>query len=769
MVINSKVKYLGLTLGIAMLLSLSTPTNHPIYAKDNKDDGLVIEDDVIDGSLSFSDGVVGEGLGELKIDESKKEPLPETGKKVFKYLNKNYKDLFPESYRKDDVVYSKYDPVDFRTVYYGSPSSAGELQENEQVHGYWRYLGVEYTRYDVTHNTKVYYDYCTDGTVLARSVIKKPYENKGKLHTDSNIISNTKFDNSDLVKLYYNEIKNSNSAEVKAFKKKSGSEIRAEWGKLLVDKYAESDNIKRNQKHSSCYKRPNYKTPGMTADHIAYKWPDDSKKINYFHVTVPPTELTDGQAYEWHNGGSRYDGFRISYNKNANFKAVNIFGTMIANIYSANFGVLNTETHEVDTGKGLPSGYALTYNDVVIHTGESPPAPWVWEGGEVKELLLFTNIQLPLSMLNEKFTLKGKFNLYEEDDFYESTYEDNVIEMKDELSGDFAGPEFDATCMKGYMGTAKKYQNEETVEGTDETVCVDYSVALNHAILVNTLDAKYTTLTGIWSSNSKGHYKYKKEIAAKDISKANTYRANGGVRFEGKYAISKPITKTIIVPGITKLGKVIRAGRSVEMYSGIAIQLISESFTSTSAAKSQVNAMYNYMTTGDKFVNRGTRVEGEGSKEYFLKNNKGKEESPAQIDGNRQMKVLREKTSTQKFGSDNCKVIYKYQAIKEWFVPIATKNVGGKQATQNGDFDPQNEYNVKTGNYKLHTHVDNVDGVYDMIFRNYVKPSIFDGALSSEDEFCDTTAEKFVIQGNIHDDIRTEDVTDKVKTEDFGW
>jgi len=764
-----KNKYIGLILSTTLLFTVGLH-NKDVYAK--KDDGMDLEINgpIKDDDLSFNDGVVGEGEGKLVLNETYKEPLPDSGKKVFKYLKTNYSKLFKDSKGGNDVVYKKYDPVDFRTIYYGDSSAADKLQNNGKVGGYWRYIGVEYTNLDVTHNPQVFYDYCTDGTVLARSIINKPFSNTSSLHTSSNIIGNIKFDIASSVKQHYDSISNSKSAEVKAFKKKSGSDIREEWGKLIKDKYAEADNIKRNQKHSSCYKRNRYSNPGMTGDHIAFKWSNPSTKINYFHVTVPPTELTDGQSYEWHNSGTRYDGFRLSYKHNANFKAVSLTGHTTANIYAADFGVINTSDHDVDTGEGLTSAYEIKYNDVVLTRGLSPQAPIAWDKGEEKSIQLFRNVQLPMDMLNEDFALKAFFNPNKEDDFVETTYDDNVRVLNDTLSADIPDiptNEFDATCLKGYMGTIKKYQNEETVEGSDETVCVDYSVALNHGIYVNTLTAKYTTLTAAWSSNSKGHHKYRKEIAAKDISKKDTYRANAGVRFSGKYAESKPITKAIRVPGIQKLGKVIRAGRSIEMYSGIALMISSESFSSTSAAKSQVENMKNYMLSDGKFVNRGDRVKGEGSGDYPLKNNKGKAESNAQIDKNRKLEVLNETTSTTKYGSDNCKTVTVYQARKTWFIPISTKNAGGTQKTKNGNFDPQSEYKVPTGKTKLFTSVDNIDGVYDVYFRNYLKPSILDGALSSADEFCDTTPEKVVIQGNIYDDVRAVEV--KMETEDLGW
>lgn len=112
--------------------------------------------------------------------------------------------------------------------------------------------------------------------------------------------------------------------------------------------------------------------------------------------------------------------------------------------------------------------------------------------------------------------------------------------------------------------------------------------------------------------------------------------------------------------------------------------------------------------------------------------------------------------------------MYVYTATKEFFVPLATKNVGGKQVTKNGDYAAKKDYSVTDDKYTLFTSIDNPDGIYDIFFRNYVDPKIFEG-VSGAEEYCDTISEKVIIQGNLYDDVRTVDVTPEGPPPDLGW
>lgn len=694
------------------------------------------------------------------------------GKNAFKYLQKNYGKVFSDTKKlggnnNAPVHYKKYDAEKFRTIYYGDPNDAAKLQINDYVGTQRRYIGVEYTTYEPTHNPKVSYDICTDGTLLARKVLNRPTDHPNNIPTANNIINagSAQFNYDIGVKAYYTGLENVKSGKVKELQSKSGREIRKEWSDIIYDKYADDDVIAMNkqQKHKGCYLRPKYGASNMHANHIQLKYKDPIDRIDHFHVTVPPTELTDGQVYEWHNG-SNYDGFRLSYKSNANFKAMKIKTKKIGKIIEASLLVKNTMSHYVDTGTGIPAEFAVTEDSGhVMYSGLSLKALPKWAPGETREIPLFTNYMLDDKYVGQDLEIYANFNPDQGDAFYENTYSDNSQTKKIKIDGDPAN-DCDGTCIKSFFGTTKSYGRLETQDDSDTLVCNTYTVTLNNATEVATHKSKYTTLTGVWSGNTHGHDKYKSEINAKDVGVKGTLRATGVPKFSGDYVINTTI-KHHNVPGITKLGRVIRSGRSIEMYSGIHIRITAESFVSYDKAESTISKMYDYMTgksDKNKFVTRGYRDNG-----GTFKNNLNKEETPAQMDEHREERVVKTSKSKTQYG-DCGNTPTKYTVTREYFVPLATKNAGGKQKIKNGEFAPTHEYSVTDAKYTLFTSIDNPDGIYDIFFRNYIDPKLFEGVQNSE-EHCDTTPEKFIIQGNLYDDVRTEDKTDSNTLQDLGW
>lgn len=749
---------LSLVLGIVSTV-FSSPLVHA-----TEEDYETFEDGTVIDKNTYNKGSMVENGFNFKDDEL-------NGKNAFKYLTKNYQGVFTNN--KDlsgntaPVHYNKYDAVDFRTIYYGDAKDASHLQINDYVGNQRRYIGVEYTTKEPTHNPKVSYDYCTDGTLLARKVLDRPTDHPGSIPTANNLVKNgsKKYNYNDTVKLYYEELDTIKSGKVKQLQDMSGKEIREEWADLIYDKYADDDTITMNkqQKHAGCYLRPKYGISNMYDNHIQLKYKDPIDRIDHFHVTVPPTELTDGQVYEWHNG-SNYDGFRLSYKSNANFKAMEIKTKKVGKIIEATLLVKNTMSHYVDTGTGIPAEFVLTEGSGhVLYSGLSLKALPKWKPGETREIPLFNSYMLADKYVGEELEIYANFNPDQGDAFYENTYNDNLITTKIKVDGDSAN-DCDGTCIKSFFGMTKSYGKLETEDDSDTLVCNTYTVTLNNATEVSTNKPKYTTLTGVWSSNTNGHYNHKSEIEAKDVGERDTLRATGKPQFSGDHVINTKVTN-FKVPSIKKLGRVIRSGRSIEMYSGIHIRITAESFTSYDKAESTINKMYDYMTgksDKNKFVTRGNRTSGE-----TLKNNLGKEETPAQIDEHREERVVTITKSKTQYG--DCEdTLTKYTVSKEFFVPLATKNVRGKQVTQNGDFAPKKEYAVGKDPYQLYTSINTPDGIYKIFFRNYVKPSIFEGASGAE-EYCDTSYEKVAIQGNLYDDVRTVDVTPDGPPPDYGW
>lgn len=780
MVINNPKIIKAILFTITILLVFIITINNAYAKTTTTDKGTtVVETD--DETLIFKDGSTVSskeyGKGNLIENNFQFRDDEENGKQAFQYLNKNYPGVFEKvkKFKGNEIPvhYKQYDSENFRRIYYGSPSDAAKLQTNGTVSGDRRYIGVEHTMLSATHNPAVNYDICTDGTLRTRNVIDRPTFNNDLLNTKSNQIDpgTKEFNRSDDIELYYtklaNEAPNSKSTKIKQLADSSGTEIRKTWAKMLDDKYKYDDMIKMNKKHSSCYKRDRYSD--IHSNHIATEFPNLIDRIDHFHVTVPPTELTDGNAYEWHMGGRFYDDFDIT-TRGGNFKATKLKVTHIGTILEAKFTVQNASGYAIDSKVGIPSRFKLTLPDGTTYPGITPQLVGPWDNGESKTVTLFSNVKIPDQYINQNISVYAEFNPYKGEDYYESTYADNSITTKVKIGVDTISNDFNGTCLKSYISAkSETYGLAQYDDDGDFLKCDYYNIYLNSAISVGTQSPKHTTLTGIWSSNSRGHYKYKDEIEAKDVGVANTLRATGTPQFSGRNVINNTI-KHHNVPGIDKLGRVIRSGRSVEMYSGISLIITTQSFVSESTAKRNIDKMYDYMlgrTNKNKFVTRGNRVVDDTVK-GTLKNNLGKEETPAQLDAHRNKETVSTTSSTASYGDSRCGRVYVYTATKEFFVPLATKNAGGKQKTQNGDFAPTHEYSVTNSSYSLFTSIDNPDGVYNLFFRNYIDPTIFEGVRNGE-EYCDTTPEKFVIQGNLYDDINTEDMTDSNTLQDLGW
>lgn len=748
----------------------TTTTDKGTTVVETDDETLIFKDGSTVSSKEYGKGNLIENNFQFRDDE-------ENGKQAFRYLNKNYPGVFEKAKKfkgnEIPVHYKQYDSENFRRIYYGSSNDAAKLQTNGTVGGDRRYIGVEHTMLSATHNPAVNYDICTDGTLRTRNVIDRPTFNNDLLNTKSNRIDpgTKEFNRSDDIELYYtklaNEAPNTKSTKLKQLADSSGTEIRKTWAKMLDDKYKYDDMIRMNKKHSTCYKRDRYSD--IHSNHIATEFPNLIDRIDHFHVTVPPTELTDGNAYEWHMGGRFYDEFYIT-TRGGNFKATKLRVTHIGTIIEAKLTVQNASGYAIDTKVGIPSQFKLTLPDGTTYVADAPQLIGPWDNNESKTVTLFSNVKIPDQFINKTLSVYGEFNPYKGEDYYESTYDDNSITTKVKIGVDTITNDFNGTCMKSYISAkSETYGISQYDEDGDFLRCDYYNIYLNSAISVGTQSAKHTTLTGLWSSNSRGHYKYKDEIEDKDVGETNTLRATGTPQFSGRNVINTKVT-THKVPGINKLGRVIRAGRNIEMYSGISLIITTQSFNSEATAKSNIDKMYNYMlgrTNKNKFVTRGNRVVGDTVK-GTLKNNLGKEETPAQIDAHRKKETVSTTSSTTSYGDSRCGKIYVYTATKEFFVPLATKNAGGKQVTREGDYAPIKEYSVGSNPYRLYTSIDSPDGMYNLFFRNYIDPTIFEGVNQKED-YCDTTPEKFVIQGNLYDDVRTEDKTDSNTLKDLGW
>ena len=728
--------------------------------------------------------------GELvEIDEGGNNlPSPEKTTEVFKWLRNYYGTMFDtHTYssfngRKLNVDKSWYrgEKSGWRIFVYGSTSDVPASQNTRN-----RYVGYEYTGEDFAENPRFHFDECTMGTILPRTVIHKPYlpSKSSTISTYKKRIQSSNYNTTSDIKLVMqrnldNAVANLSDAEREdlptVYTMEDAYAERMKASDMIYDKYADASMIAINQKHSSCYVR-HKQSAGMSENHIKKRWSDPETRIEYFHIATFPTPYTSGTAYEWNTAPAKtYDSFRL-VNDGDDFEAydlkANRVGTSLSSVY---FHVKNIAPRYVNTRSMLPSSFQI-YNDTSkleiasfasTKLGRFMPK---WSQHQVKYAMMVDNVDLS-NFVNDKFTYSAEFN--PKRTYPEIDYKNNKMEIDDEITNEKIN-DFVGSCYVSYIGEFKTYSVLQVDKDGNE-YCKENFTNLSYAVDMQTVEAKYRGITAMWSSNTKGHYLHREKIAAKNDSKEGNLIANGGmtVTSGSEKVTKKPVPSNFKVLGLTKLGKVIRSGRALEYNSAVVFVITAQSYTSLLDAQNRARGFYNEMHKTDNMVVRGFNT-SPGTNKILMQFNKGTKrntEAPAMRDTRRKNTVVAgvvENTFSETLGSVECVQIRRYTATVKWTESITTKNAGGKQKIQKGDFTINEDYQIGTNPRQIYTSPDNPDGIYEMAFRYYYNPQKIDAYIMEDDENCTTEPDLLVVQGNIYDDVRSNDVTDK-EVDDFG-
>lgn len=638
------------------------------------------------------------------------------------------------------INFSNFDR--YKEFYYGSPGSV----DSDQVKGVWRFLGR--TSYeDKFLNRDAPPDGCTTGNLKGRTYVTNPFDNKSKIVNSYK----PKHDEFNKVSKIWGYFLKSN----KTYSMEEVRNIKRSWLDLLDDSYAMDDSLDKNWsvfKDLGCWvNRTN-----------ANQWlaMSMSKRESLVHITQIPTEYSYGQFVEFHKApasqGNRhyYDTHYIYPTMRDNFKATKLELVKAADgMYELFFTVKNDHGRAVTLQKDLPTMIKVSLNgvDQGLDT-EAFGFGTVWKKDQSKRVKI---ADLPLGFdLPEGTEIKveAKYNYKETVDYVEIGYEDNVKTTKI-FTDTFP------VCIIGGGSENKLYSYRVTdydrpVNSTPDefgysyvyypyTICKNEYAFLSHSASLNYNKAKQT-LVGTWSLNTKGHSTMNKVPKAFDAKPA-----------EGKYSIeiTEPKFKEL---KINPIRRILRAGRDVSMYSTMDIELSIMSFEGGGDIDSRKEAFK------QELINT-LKAKGYDLGSGAVKNNNKKDSVKSIVNDDIGISEKSGPLIIVEFGEDSCIKIKRFQREYEISIPIKTKNEGGIQNTNQGDFSSDITYEVSNVIEKFYTDINTKDGLHGLQFETNMDGSKIGPGVSSM--LCEAKPERFGIQGNIYDDVRS----DETNNHDDDW
>lgn len=541
------------------------------------------------------------------------------------------------------------------------------------------------------------------------------------------------------------------------------------WLDAFDDHYARNHEYYKN-KPGSVFKRY-----GDTSNHFLRMSKADRGKLAF--IVQPPTEYTYGTFLEWHwyggdtNSGSHlYDSFNINplLSSGINFKATKLDLNLVGDTVDINFTVKNDSENEekfkekVKTTLRVFKNGLLIYEDANLEVFQD-----VW-GKDESQTVNLGEINVGSLQDSDEIRVYAEFNTPTRTK-KEKTYTDNakttaIKKPKQEMcpfGGSGSTKIYQVRVCGEYRTATDYYTNPDgstysyTYTYCAWTYCDNRTIALRHNVSFY-FNEDRQALLGMWSSNTSGHLKYKGKV--QDATNADV------VNEKWKEKISSNS-----VPGVSKLKRVIRAGRSLQMYGTIEIDMRIESFvkgTLDNSQKAFVQALINDLKT--------VGLEVDSSNDAgIVTNEQGKDKVPAQVDSSRvkndgkYIKYSAGGVGEVIYGSNTClPQVPVYDKSYTFEIPVKTKNTNGKQDTSNGDYKPKLSYDVNSGVADFFTNVNTRNGVHGMKFITTLTGNRIDPGFGATKE-CDTLPEEFAVQGNIYDDIRTEEV--EVEEDNWDW
>lgn len=624
-----------------------------------------------------------------------------------------------------------------KDFYYGN---SNDVKGNTKIHGIYTSIGL--TSYeDSFPNRKTPYSVCTTGDIKNRNYILKPFKNKASINNSKYKPKHEEFNNPLLLQKYF-------IASNKYYSLQKTKDVKREWLENLNDPYAEDDEYDLKQSY--------FKSLGcFTRSDNNNQWDSISatKKDDIIHLIQVPTDYSHGVAIVFHKVynqkgvylGDYFDQFYIDPLLGDNFKATTLnVNEVSSNNYEIHFEVTNASNRYVNTNQALTSlitieigGHKQSF-EISEHGVE-------WEKGE-KKISYFGTIELPPSTPeNTKMKVTANFN--NNKIFDEKNYLDNIIssEIKTSsypictVSGGTENKDYSVRVCDSWVTNHKG----NTVCAS--TVCDKRTINLSHDAKVKYNDSKQTLL-GVWSRNTKGHTEMTNVPKAynADIEKEEYFiEINNHVISELK---------------VDPFRRILRAGRSLEMYSLLEIELSIMSFEGLTDIEARKNNFITHLE--DTLKSKGVDL-GDGK----VTNNNKKDSVKAQLDELRKKKETSTPMATETFGETSCTVIERYTKKYKIFIPIKTKNEGGISTTNQGTFVEDVTYKVQDAISLFYTNINTMNGLHALEFEADVDGSKIGQGVNQV--FCKSTPERFGIQGNIYDDIRTIDVNDEDDDWDF--
>ncbi|KZR59333.1 hypothetical protein [Bacillus badius] len=651
--------------------------------------------------------------------------------------NSSFSSYSSISKKRYEMNLSKYEEESH--VYFGNPSivtQATKEDTNDKKGSRYRFLGVS-LQGEVPYPDAMFPDdKKTTGDVKGRKYFANPMQRRDSIKNAS-------------YRPYVNDWNDIDSIRArfllagKIYTSEQVNEIWNMWLANIDDKYS------RNQDHWS-YKNPNWKKRG-TENQFSEMSAAKRKQISY--IVQPPTEYTHGLVSTWYeisSGRHYYDNFSIvplnwtiPDSELDNFKAMDLdVKEVVEGHFEIFFTVKNTSDKPLDTNFALPTELQIQVDDNAPFILYSAEHGIEWKPKETKKALL-ASFQLPYNIA-DKVQVTAKFNPFEKLDFEEATYKDNS------LTEVVAAPEA-KICKIAGSGETKNYSvrvcnswgydSETGSYYCSSTICEQRSVTLYQEAELE-FDKEKQTLLGVWSRNSKGH------------NSLNVPFAFGAEPSKEEFEIE---IKNHNVVGVDKLKRVIRAGRSVQMYGTMNVKMKIMSFNGANEIEAKKNAFLNELT-------HSLQVHGVDFGSKAVKNNNGNSITKGIVDKDRTkqgdyLSIQKSDIVKTNYGDSSCTRITRYEQEFEIVIPIKTFNESGKQLTAQGDFVNDVSYNVKNAIADFYTNINTRNGIHGLKFTAKMDGKKIDNSFNTQ-KVCESRSEKFGIQGNIYDDVRSEDVSD---------
>lgn len=693
------------------------------------------------------------------------------GKEELKsHLEENYRGFFMEG----GVFQTRYSGIPLnlgsfqndRDVFYGN---SGSVTGNNKIRGVAVASG--YTFYDDWYpNRYTPYTFCTTGNIKFRNYYSHPYNQKSKLG------GHIYFPNAD----DYNNV-----LKLQDYFKRSGKilsisqvqEIKNKWLRKLNDQYGEDDPSDKTQQYYKNIKRGCFTRSTKGNNH--FEEMSIARLNEVIHIVQPPTEYTNGLAVIFHInsvGSTMYDQHYIDpLIDEDDFEATNLrLDETSPGVFDIYFSVKNKSGKELDTGWDLQTYISVSLNGQFLGDYAVSGHGIEWSEGQEKEGY-FGQIILPVSE-GDVLKVVAEFNHgdAQPERYEERTYNNNRLEITNI-------PEVAPTCLVSGGSESATYYNLVCAEwGTNsegksvctKRVCSGNSISLNHSAKAD-YDSSRQTLLGVWSRNTKGH------IGMTNVPKA--YDAvleygNENYKVELDIAVLKEM-------GVNPVRRVIRSGRSLQLYSVLELELTAMEFEFSDAPRSDADIKAALDVRKDSFINhlldtlkvQGVNFGSEKVLNQIGERGKGKYDSAR--DNPNAAKPYSEKIikplTHNSYGSKTCAAradggptVKRHQQTYSFIIPMMSENELMDGITSQGNFANDINYKVKNGLAEFYTNVNTMNGLHGLQFESDMDGSKIGPGVSQM--FCESKPEIFGVQGNMFDDVRSEEV-DNEHDGDWDW